>query len=103
MAIFCGSWRRARRVASAPWVRAGIGDLPAPGWLRLTWRWDGDEPGAYVDLHELDGRVERVDQNHVKYFLELEPGKKKTVTYRVTNKNRKVGPELNTQKIRRPL
>jgi hypothetical protein len=33
--------------------------------------WDGDEPGAYVDLHELDGRVERVDQNHVKYFLDL--------------------------------
>jgi len=48
--------------------------------------WDGDEPGAYVDLHALAGRVERVDQNHVKYFLDLEPGKKQLVEYSVTYK-----------------
>ena len=47
--------------------------------------WDGDEPGAYVDLHELDGRVERVDQNHVKYFLDLNPSEKRLVTYSVTD------------------
>jgi hypothetical protein len=47
--------------------------------------------------------VERVDENHVKYFLDLEPGKKKMVTYAVTHKRRTQGPELNTKKIRRPL
>ena len=60
--------------------------------------WDGNEPGAYVDLHTIPGRVERVDQNHVKYFLELPPGKKQMVDYSVTYKRRKVGPELNTEK-----
>ena len=65
--------------------------------------WDSDEPGAYVDLHEVGGRVERVDQNHVKYFLDLEPGEKRFVRYRVTYKRRKVGPELNTKKKREPL
>jgi len=65
--------------------------------------WDGDEPGAYVDLRELDGRVERVDQNHVKYFLDLDAGEKRFVTYSVTYKRRKVGPELNTEKKREPL
>jgi len=49
------------------------------------------------------GRVERVDETHLKYFLDLEPGKKTFVTYSVTYKRRKVGPELNTEKIRRPL
>ena len=33
-----------------------------------------NEPGAYVDLHQIAGRVERVDQNHVKYFLDLQAG-----------------------------
>ena len=47
--------------------------------------------------------MERVDQNHVKYFLDLQPGKKERVTYSVTYKRRKVGPELNTEKKREPL
>jgi len=65
--------------------------------------WDSNEPGAYVDLHAIDGRVERVDQNHVKYFLDLAPGEKRLVEYSVTYKRRKVGPELNTEKKREPL
>ena len=65
--------------------------------------WDGDEPGSYVDLHQIDGRVERVDQNHVKYFLDLNPGEKRLVRYSVTYKRRKVGPELNTEKKREPI
>jgi hypothetical protein len=65
--------------------------------------WNSDEPGAYADLHQVPGRVERVDQNHVKIFLDLQPGEKTTVTYRVTYKRRKVGPELNVEKIRQPL
>ena len=46
---------------------------------------------------QVPGRVERVDQNHVKYFLDLKPGKKQLVSYSVTYKRRKVGPELNTE------
>jgi hypothetical protein len=65
--------------------------------------WDGNEPGAYVDLHGMPGRVERVDQQHVKYFLDLKPGKKQLVEYSVTYKRRKVGPELNTERKREPL
>jgi len=65
--------------------------------------WDRNEPGAYVDLHEVEGRVERVDQNHVKYFLDFDPGEKRFVRYSVTYKRRKVGPELNTEKKREPL
>jgi hypothetical protein len=65
--------------------------------------WGSNEPGAYVDLHQVPGRVERVDQNHVKYFLDLSSGEKQTVTYEVTYKRRKIGPELNIEKIRRPL
>ncbi len=65
--------------------------------------WNSNEAGAYVDLHEVPGRVERVDQNHVKYFLDLAPGEKKLVKYSVTYKRRKVGPELNTEKKREPL
>jgi len=65
--------------------------------------WPSNEPGAYVDLHEVEGRVERVDQNHVKYFLDLEPGEKRLVRYSVTYKRRKMGPELNTEKKREPL
>ncbi len=65
--------------------------------------WDSDSPGAYVDLHQIEGRVERVDQNHVKYFLDLAPGKKRTVKYSVTYKRRKVGPELNGYKRREPV
>jgi len=65
--------------------------------------WNSNEPGAYVDLHEIGGRVERVDQNHVKYFLDLTPAEKRTVTYSVTYKRRKVGPELNQEKRREPI
>jgi len=65
--------------------------------------WNSNEPGAYVDLHQLDGRVERVDQNHVKYFLDMTPGEKRFVTYTVTYKRRKVGPELNQEKRRERL
>jgi hypothetical protein len=65
--------------------------------------WDGDEPGAYVDMHEIGGRVERVDQNHVKYFLDINPGEKRFVRYSVTYKRRKAGPELNAEKKREPL
>ncbi len=65
--------------------------------------WTSNEPGAYVDLHSVGGRVERVDQQHVKYFLDLKPGKKQRVEYSVTYKRRKVGPELNTERKREPL
>jgi len=65
--------------------------------------WDSDEPGAYLDLRQVPGRVERVDQNHVKYFLDLKPGEKQLVKYSVTYKRRKVEPELNAEKKREPL
>jgi hypothetical protein len=65
--------------------------------------WTSNEPGAYVDLHTVAGRVERVDQQHVKYFLDLKPGKKQAVRYSVTYKRRKVGPELNAERKREPL
>ena len=65
--------------------------------------WDGDEAGAYVDMHEIAGRVERVDQNHVKYFVDLNPGERRVVRYTVTYKRRKVGPELNGEKKREPV
>ena len=71
--------------------------LPEFSWQDLT------EPGAYVDLHRVPGRVERVDQKHVKYFLDLKPGEKQFVKYSVTYKRRKVGPELNIEKKREPL
>ncbi len=73
----------------------GEGDQPAG--------WTSNAPGAYVDLHTIAGRVERVDQQHVKYFLDLQPGKKQLVQYSVTYKRRKVGPELNTERKREPL
>ncbi len=65
--------------------------------------WNSAKPGAYVDLHEVSGRKERVDQNHVKYFLDLTPGEKRFVTYSVTYKRRKMGPELNGYKRREPI
>ena len=65
--------------------------------------WTSQEPGAYVDLHQVPGRVERVDQQHAKYFLDLQSGKKQVVSYSVTYKRRKDGPELNTEKKREPL
>ncbi len=65
--------------------------------------WNSDQPGAYVDLHQVAGRKQRVDQNHVKYFLDLKPGEKRFVKYTVTYKRRKVKPELNGYKRREPL
>jgi hypothetical protein len=65
--------------------------------------WESDEAGAYVDLHEVESRIEKVDQNHVKYFLDMRPGQKWVVQYEVTYKRRKVGPELNGEKHREPL
>jgi hypothetical protein len=65
--------------------------------------WSSNEPGAYVDLHTVAGRVERVDQQHAKYFMDLPPGKKQVVQYSVTYKRRKVGPDLNTERKREPL
>jgi hypothetical protein len=65
--------------------------------------WGSNEPGAYVDLHQVPGRVERVDQQHIKYFVDLKPGKKQVVDYSVTYKRRKVEPELNAEKKREPL
>jgi hypothetical protein len=73
----------------------GNGDAPAD--------WNSQEPGAYVDMHTLAGKVERVDTNHVKYFLDLKPGEKQMVRYSVTYKRRKVGPELNVERKREPL
>jgi hypothetical protein len=77
--------------------------LWGPGEPQPPNDWASGEPGAYVDLHTIPGRVERVDQNHVKYFLDLQPGKKQAVGYSVTYKRRKVGPELNTERKREPL
>ena len=65
--------------------------------------WGSDEPGAYVDLHRIAGKIEKVDQNNVKYFLDLTPGEKQLVQYSVTYKKRKVGPDLNVAKKREPL
>ena len=65
--------------------------------------WNSNEPGAYVDLHSVVGRKERVDQNHVKYFLDLQPGEKQFAKYSVTYKRRKVEPELNQEKRRESL
>lgn len=65
--------------------------------------WNSDEPGAYVDLHTLAGKVERVDQHHFKYFVDLAPGEKRIVSYSITHKRRKVGPELNVERKRQPL
>jgi len=65
--------------------------------------WNSNEAGAYVDLREIAGRKERVDENNVKYFLDLKPGEKRLVAYSVTYKRRKVAPELNGYKRREPL
>ncbi len=65
--------------------------------------WSSNEPGAYVDLHQITGRKERVDQNHVKYFLNLKPGEKRRLSYSVTYKQRRVQPELNQERRREPL
>jgi hypothetical protein len=73
----------------------GNGDPPAD--------WNSDEPGAYVDMHTLPGKLERVDQNHVKFFLDLKPGERNLISYSVTYKRRKVGPELNVERKREPL
>ena len=65
--------------------------------------WNSEKEGAYVDLHKIEGRKELVDQNHIKYFLDLSPGEKQLVRYSVTYRRRKIGPELNEEKRRDPL
>jgi hypothetical protein len=60
--------------------------------------WHSDAAGAYVDLHDVQSRIEKIDENHVKYFLDMNPGQKQRVRYDVTYKRRKMGPELNQQK-----
>ena len=65
--------------------------------------WESDAAGAYVDLHDVESRIEKVDQTHVKYFLDLKPGQKWVVRYEVTYKRRQVGPELNTIKKRESI
>jgi len=93
-----------------------VSGKPVPAKIEVQWQFDANvvlwgegeeprgltsnEPGAYVDLHNVPGRVERVDQNHVKYFMDLSPEKKQRVAYRVTYKRRKVGPELNIENKR---
>ncbi|MEM7393064.1 MAG: hypothetical protein AAF492_12035, partial [Verrucomicrobiota bacterium] len=65
--------------------------------------WNADRAGTFVDLHEHEGKIEKVDANHVKYFLDLKPGRKRFVHYSVTYKKRKVGPEINTRKVKEPI
>ena len=84
-------------VASAAPVTPISGNGPKPK------DWASNDPGAYVDLHDVESRIEKVDQNHVKYFLDMKPGQKWFVHYSVTYKRRKVGPELNQDKRREPL
>jgi hypothetical protein len=44
----------------------------------------GESHEAYVDLHQIANRVERVDQNHGKFLLDLNPGKKGVVNQLTT-------------------
>ena len=73
----------------------GNGDRPAD--------WSENRAGAYVDLHGHAGKIEKVDAHHVKYFLDLNPGQKHLVSYSVTCKRRKQGPEINLEKRHEPL
>lgn len=73
----------------------GEGDPPAG--------WSSNDLGAFVDMHHATGRVERVDQQHVKYFLDLKPGEKQKLQYSVRYQRRKVGPDLNIERKREPL
>jgi hypothetical protein len=73
----------------------GEGDTPA--------EWNSTEAGAFVDLHRAPGHVERVDAQHVKYFLDLKPGEKQKIVYNVSYHRRKVGPDLNLERKREPL
>lgn len=55
-----GSWR-VPRAGEIPWVRPGLGDLPRPAWLRLSWRWEGGEgEGALLERMEQGLLVESV-------------------------------------------
>ena len=83
----------------APQILQRLGD--SNGTVRLFSEYKNQDL-AYVDLHTIAGRVERVDQQHVKYLLDLQPAKKQAVQCSVTCKRRKVGPELNSEKKREP-
>ena len=56
-----------------------------------------------MDLHGHEGKIEKVDANHVKYFLDLKPGQKRFVPSSVTYKRRKQGPEINLEKRHEPI
>jgi hypothetical protein len=53
-----------------------MGSFVSPSPRRLDKPKDStaNEPGTCVDLHQVPGRVERVDQDHVKYFLQERHG-----------------------------
>jgi predicted Zn-dependent protease len=55
-----GAWR-VPRPGEIPWVRPGLGDLPRPAWLRLSWQWEGGEDeGALLERMEQGLLVESV-------------------------------------------
>ena len=74
-----------------------------PGINRIQFSW----ANTLIDPTSIDCRIldhqDKVDQNHVQYFLDLNPGEKRFVRYSVTYKRRKAGPELNAEKKREPL
>jgi hypothetical protein len=65
--------------------------------------WDAEASGTYVDLSGVPGAVERVDANHVRFFLDLDAGDRTTVHYSVRVKQRGEGEELNPLRVRKPL
>lgn len=62
--------------------------------------WDENKSGVYLDFSNYPGFVEKVDDRHIKIHLDLNPGEKKLIDYRVTTKKRGVGPELHHERIR---
>lgn len=62
--------------------------------------WEEDRTGIYIDFSAYEGYVEKVDSNHIKIHLDLKPGEKRLIDYVVTNKIRKAGPDLHTNRIR---
>jgi hypothetical protein len=64
--------------------------------------WDSNKAGVYVDMRTIPGKVEKVDQHYIKYYLDLKPGQLQKIRYTVTHKHRVTGRKLNVQKIREP-
>ena len=65
--------------------------------------WDSQEPGAYVDLHSMPGRMERVDQQHVKYFLDLPAGEEAECRLQRDVQAAKGGAGVEPERKREPL